>query len=84
MTRHLLYYLSFIAVMVLGFSLLFFVNGQKQLQMSIMILTAFFYVVLGVFHHFLHHSFSLSIMLEYIAIAVLSISAFIFILRIGL
>jgi len=82
--KHLLYYLSFIAIISLGFSLLFFVNGQKQLQMSIIVLTAFFYVVLGVFHHFIHHSFSLNVMLEYIAIAIFGIAAFFFIFRVGL
>lgn len=70
--------------MISGFTLLFFVNGQKELQMSILMLVSFFYITLGTFHHFMHHSFSFRIMLEYVAIAVLGISAFFFIFQIGL
>jgi len=72
------YYLSLIAFLSIGFTLPVFFQGQKELQLACIVFTAFLYVVWGVSHHIIHHSFSIKIMLEYIAIAVLVISVLFF------
>ncbi len=74
MQKHLLYYISLLALLFIGFGLAKYLDAYKQLQMAIIVLTAFLYVVWGVTHHIIHHSFSIKIMLEYIAIAVLAVS----------
>lgn len=84
MRKHFLYYFSLLLILIIGFSTAFYLSGQKTLQMAIIVLTAFFYVVWGVVHHMLHHSFSVKIMLEYIAIAVLGISLVLFVQNIAL
>lgn len=71
-------------MLILGFALAMYFSGQPKLQIAMTILTAIIYVVWGVFHHFVHHSFSIRIMLEYLAIAILGISLMFFVLQIAL
>lgn len=67
-----------------GFFLASYVPLGKNVQMSFVVLTAFLYVVWGVLHHTLHHSFSLKVMLEYIAIATFGISVALFFFNVAL
>lgn len=59
-------------------------RSQKSLQVGVVILIALFYVIWGVVHHAIEHSFSIKIMLEYVSIALLSISLVLFVLNIAL
>ena len=81
MKKHLVYYISLILILFLGFGLASFFPYQKNLEMLFVMLTVFFYVLWGVIHHIVHHSFSIRIMLEYIAIGVLGISLILFVLN---
>lgn len=84
MSKHILYYISLVIVLAAGFGLAFIFPQQRNIQLGLIILTAFLYVIWGVIHHILHHSFSIKIMLEYIAIATLGISLILFIENIAL
>lgn len=84
MKKHIFYYLSLAALLGIGFTLPIYFVTQKTLQLSFIVLTAFLYVVWGVSHHIIHHSFSIKIMLEYIAIAVLGLSLILFAFNVAL
>ena len=84
MKKHLYYYLSLVALLVVGFTLPIYFQGQKELQLAFIVLTAFLYVVWGVGHHIIHHSFSIKIMLEYMAIATLTVSLLFFVFNVAL
>ncbi len=84
MKHHVIYYVTLLIVLALGIGLAMYVHGQKQLQVALVVLTSIFYVVWGVVHHAVHHSFSIKIMLEYIAIAIFGISIIFFVLNIAL
>lgn len=84
MRKHGIYYISLLLLLVLGFGGALFAGGQKNIQIILIILAAILYCVWGVMHHVIHHSFSIKIMLEYIAIAALGVSLVIFVLNVGL
>jgi len=84
MKHHFFYFFSLAFIILTGFLTSAYLTGQKTLQIGILIVTAFFYVVWGIAHHLIHHSFSIKIMLEYIAIAVLGISLILFAFNVGI
>lgn len=77
------YYFVLILILFLGFSLGIVVSADKQLQMVVVLLTAFFYLVWGILHHRLHHDLSLKIVIEYVLIGSLGMSVVFFLLRGG-
>ncbi|MDE2589175.1 MAG: hypothetical protein KGL95_05875 [Patescibacteria group bacterium] len=84
MKGHITYYISLVLLLIAGFGGALFATGQKPLQMGLIVLAAVFYCIWGIMHHVIHHSFSVKIMLEYIAIATLGISLVFFVLNVGL
>jgi uncharacterized membrane protein YjjP (DUF1212 family) len=82
--KHLLYYLSLAAILASGVVAVLFLQNQKTFQIAIVVLLALFYAVWGIVHHAIEHSFSIKIVLEYISIALLSISLVLFVLNIAL
>lgn len=82
--KHLVYYLSLAAILIAGVLVAGYLHGQKQMQIAIVVLIAVFYVVWGIVHHIAEHSFSIKIVLEYIAIAVLGVSLVLFVFNIAL
>ncbi len=82
--KHLLYYLSLAIILSAGVLAVANLHNQKSLQIAIVVLIGLFYVLWGVVHHAVEHSFSIKIMLEYISIALLSISLVLFVLNIAL
>ncbi len=83
MKKHIWYYLSFLIVIFLGLFLLTHSHGNKQLQVSFIILIAFFYITFGVVHHVKHHSITAKIVLEYVMVAALGIAIILFSLQGG-
>ena len=82
--KHLFYYLSLACLLAIGFIMPVYFTGQKTVQLSFIVLTALLYVIWGVSHHILHHSFSIKIMLEYIAIAILGVAIIFFAFNVAL
>ena len=82
--RHLAYYISLATIFTIGIIVVQSLRSQKELQIAVIILLCIFYVLWGVVHHIVLHSFSLKVMLEYIAIAVFGVSLILFIYNIGL
>ena len=84
MKKDFLYYISLTAIIIVGFLLGSYVPLGTTIQIACIVATGFSYAFLGVLHHILHHSFSLRIMLEYIAIATLGISVALFFFTVAL
>lgn len=81
--EHVAYYISLIAIFALGTFLISSATPNKQLQMLIFIIMAFFYVIWGVLHHFINHELSSKIVVEYILIGILGVAIMFFLLKGG-
>lgn len=79
---HLGYYISLIIILLFGVLLTLLVT-DRQLQMEIVVLTALFYIVWGILHHFINHDLSMKIVIEYILIGALGLAAVFFLLKGG-
>lgn len=84
MKKHFFYYLSLLIILGVGFFTSSLLGGQKNYQIMLLVFTGFCYVLWGVIHHVMHHSFSFKIMLEYIAISILGVSLVIFVQNVAL
>lgn len=71
--RHIQHYFPLVGILVAGaFGFVYF-SYDKTFQASIVIATAVGYFVWGMIHHHLHRDLHLSVVLEYLAIAILGI-----------
>lgn len=82
--KHFLYYIFLIFLLSLGIFLTIQTGYDRQLQFIIIILTAFFYVILGILHHLFEHDLSSKIVLEYVLMGALGISVVLFFLKGGI
>lgn len=80
--KHIGYYLSLVLILSLGLLLTFSIT-DKQSQMLIIALTAFFYVGWGILHHFIHHELTPKIVVEYVLIGSLGLTLIFFLLKGG-
>jgi hypothetical protein len=81
---HLGYYLSLLAILLLGLLLILFTSPNLKLQSFVILTTAFFYILWGVLHHLINHELSLRIVIEYVLIGVLGLSIIFFMTMGGL
>jgi len=82
--RHAGYYISLIAILVLGFVLTSMNSSYRELQIGIVALTTIFYVLLGILHHLLNHDLSSKIVIEYVLIGSFGLAIIAFLLKGGL
>lgn len=82
--KHLGYYLSLLIILSFGLLLTFLAIPNIQLQIIIILLTTFFYVLWGIFHHLINHELTSKIMVEYVLIGVLGVSILFFLIMGGL
>lgn len=77
-TKHIGHRITLVLILGLGLLGLQLANPNKKIQTEILILTAIFYVFWGLTHHHQNHSLNSKIVVEYILIAALGISALLF------
>lgn len=82
MSKHLAYYISLFAILGLGFMLVF-VSTDRTVQIASLILTAFFYVLWGLIHHFVHHDLKAKIVVEYVLMGALGIASIFLLMKGG-
>lgn len=82
--KHIGYYLSLLTILIFGLILTFLAAPNIQLQIIIILLTTFFYVLWGIFHHLINHELSSKIMVEYVLIGALGVSILFFLIMGGL
>ncbi len=82
--KHFGYYLSLSTILLLGLLLTFLAAPKIQLQIIIILLTIFFYVLWGILHHLINHELTPKIMVEYVLIGTLGVSILFFLIMGGL
>ena len=80
--KHFWYYLSLTIILTLGLVLIVLTAYDKQLQMMVIVMTTIIYVAWSLLHHYLHHSLTVKIVIEYILIASLGLTLSLFLFNI--
>lgn len=76
--KHYKYYLSLFLILFFGSLSLINSNNNRQLQILVVISTTFLYILTALIHHYLEHNLTAKIVVEYILIGGLAVSAFMF------
>lgn len=74
-TNHIYHYIPLIGILLAGFVGMFYFSYDRTFQFVIITAMSLSYVTWGVVHHFVHDDLHISIIFEYIAIAVLGLVA---------
>jgi hypothetical protein len=82
--KHLGYYLSLSAILILGLALILLTSPNLKLQSFVILLTVLFYILWGILHHLINHELSLRIVIEYVLIGTLGLSILFFMMMGGL
>ncbi len=72
--EHIFYYISLFLVVFLGIMLALQFSYSRQTQMLVIVMTTFFYVTVGLFHHRENHDLTAKIVVEYILIGSLGMT----------
>lgn len=72
-SKHIPHYLSLIVVLAVGVLAFSVFSYSKMLQAAVSISVAGAYIVWGVVHHSLHKDFHLSVVVEYVILAMLGL-----------
>jgi len=70
-SKHLPHYISLIGIFVAGFLGFYFFSYDRFFQTALVIALALSYVSWGIIHHTIHKDICLSIVIEYITVAIL-------------
>ncbi len=70
-------------MLLLGFVVALQSRTNLQLQTGIVVLMAFFYVILGILHHYLDHNITVKIVVEYVLMSSIGIAIFFFFVKGG-
>lgn len=82
--KHTGYYLSLLAILFSGLALVLLLSPNIRLQIMVVLLTIFFYIIWGIVHHLINHELTARIMIEYILIGLLGASIIFFMIMGGL
>ena len=81
---HSAYYLVLTMILTSGLIWTYLSSPNRQLQMTIVVLTTFFYVAFGTLHHYINHDLNTKIVIEYTLIGSLGLSLVFFLMKGGL
>ncbi len=76
---HAFYYLLELIVLLGGFFSIYMLSFSFNLQLLTLVIVLMFYVLMGVFHHAIHHNLRTKIVIEYLLISILIFAVFLFI-----
>lgn len=71
--KHLPHYLSLFGVFAMGAVGIYYFSWDKSFQMAIVAAMAASYVAWGIVHHWIHKDLYLSVIFEYIIVAILGV-----------
>lgn len=74
-TKHIKHYLPLLGIFTVGFFGFAYFSYDRLFQGSIVVSVAIAYVVWGIIHHALHKDLYLEVVIEYILIALLCVTA---------
>lgn len=78
--KHIAYYISLILILSFGLFLIGLASPDIKAQAFIILLTVFFYILWGIFHHLINHELTAKIVVEYVLIGLLGIAVLFFVL----
>ena len=78
---HKIYYLLLAGMQAMGFILVLFARGDKQLELTYIVLSTFFYLIWALVHHYIHHDLHTKVVIEYTLMSALGIAVMFFFLR---
>lgn len=73
--RHLIYHAGLLITFIAGILIIVQSLHDLNIVMLISLFLSFFYVVWGIMHHYMHHDIHAKIVIEYILIGMVGISA---------
>ncbi len=73
--KHIVYYAGLSIVLLSGLFLIRQSLHDLNLVMAITLFLSLFYVVWGILHHFIHHDIHAKVVIEYVLIGIMGISA---------
>ncbi len=80
---HVGHYISLTLIFSVSLFLILMLSPYKDMQLVIVLLTAFFYVVWGLLHHKLNHELNRKIVIEYVLIGLLGVGIVYFLMTGG-
>lgn len=81
-SEHIVYYASLIVILSLSF-LLAYNSPDRNLQIGVIVITTFFYVLWGILHHLMNHDLHTKIVIEYILIGAFGLTVIFFLLSVN-
>lgn len=69
--KHIPHYISLVGILVAGFVGFYIYSYDRFFQIGIIVALCFSYISWGIIHHAIHGDISLSIVVEYLAVALL-------------
>ena len=75
---HQVYYLLELLALFLGFFFIFLLSPNFKLQIAALVILLILYTILGIVHHGVHHTLKRKILLEYVLVSAVILSAFLF------
>lgn len=72
-THHIFHYLILFLIIFSGMAAFFSFRNYPVVQLLIGVVTALFYVIWGIVHHFVDKDLSVKIVIEYLAVAIFAI-----------
>ena len=79
--KHLLYYVSFVLIQVVGAYIVYLFSFNFQLQITTVILMSFFYFLFAILHQYLHHTLHPKIVIEYALMGTVGIAVTFFLIH---
>lgn len=64
--KHLKYYIALLIMQVIGFFALLSLSGNKEFQITVIIVSGIGYIVWAMLHQYLEHSLTAKIVVEYV------------------
>ena len=71
--KHLPHYISLVSIFLAGVIGFFVYSYDKSFQIGVVFAMALAYISWGIIHHTIHKDICLSIILEYVAVAILGV-----------
>lgn len=72
-STHLPHYLSLFGIFAVGLVGFLLFSYDRAFQIAIIVAVAISYVAWGIIHHYLHRDLHLSVVIEYIAVAIIGL-----------
>lgn len=71
--KHLKYYITLISMQILGLFVLSALSGNKEFQVTVIVISGIGYIIWAILHQYLEHSLTAKIVVEYVLFGIFGI-----------